>query len=91
MGGTKIILRFFYRLFIHSETAHHDDKDSMPYNSELGDAQHCYEVTPSSKSSIALIRFRWVHVQVARQRELRLIENQHMLKDAPIQYKAEAL
>lgn len=32
-----------------------------------------------------------VAAQVAKQRELRLIENQHLLKDAPIQYKAVAL
>ncbi len=30
-------------------------------------------------------------MQVAKQRELRLIENQHLLKDAPVQYKAAAL
>ena len=29
--------------------------------------------------------------QVAKQRELRLIENQHLLRDAPIQHRATAL
>lgn len=32
-----------------------------------------------------------VWLQVAKQRELRLIENQHLLKDAPVQHEAEAL
>ena len=30
-----------------------------------------------------------VFLQVAKRRELRLIENQHLLKDAPVKHQAE--
>lgn len=42
-------------------------------------------------NSQLLLRNMWCAVQVARDRELRLIENQHLLKDAPVQLFAEAL